>query len=115
MSMAKLMTPSRIVKERTRVALAAFIVPLTASVICLFVAMAMYLGKLAATVAAFSAAWQLASRFSFASATDPSADADEIESRNATNKSEMIGYASHVRERMYGRVRYGLSVDSRVA
>ena len=94
------MTASRIVKDRTRVARAAFIVPLTASVICLFVAMAMYLGKLAATVAAFSAAAQLASRFCFASATDPSAEAEEMERRKATNSSDIIGYASQVRDKI---------------
>lgn len=76
--MRKFNIASRMVRERTSAARAAFIVSLTASAICLLELAAMYLGKLAAAVAACSAALQLVSRLSFALATASCAEADEI-------------------------------------
>lgn len=56
--------------ERTSVPLAALIIRLTEAANVLFVPMAMYLGRLAAVVAAFSAAAQLARRVALASSTE---------------------------------------------
>lgn len=99
MSMTKLRTASRMVSASTSAARASFMVPFTASAICLFVPEAIYRGKLAATVAACSAALQLVSRFPFASATASWAELFESCRRKATKSSERMGYASQVSER----------------
>lgn len=79
------------VRARIKASLAPFMVPLTASTICLFVPMAMNLGRLAAAVAACSAALQLARRLFLASDTASSADASDSCSRKATNRRERMG------------------------
>ena len=94
----KLMMASITVNARTSVARAAFIVSLTASVMRTLVAAAMYLGILAAAVAACSAALQLARRSTFALSTESWAVDDESWSLNATKRRDKIGYASHVRD-----------------
>lgn len=110
MSTIKLMMASMTVRESTRAARAPFIVLLTASAIRMFVAEAMYRGMLAAAVAACSAALQLARRSFLALSTASDADADDSWRRNATKRSDRIGYASHVSESRCGSCRYGVSV-----
>lgn len=99
MSTMKLMMASITVKERTRVARAAFMDPLTASANCWLVAIARYLGMLAADVAASSAALQLASKSSFALTIAFWASVRDSCSLKAMKMRESIGYASHVNER----------------
>lgn len=93
------MIVSIIVRARIKASLAPFIDPLTADTICLFVPIAMNLGRLAAAVAACSAAWQLVSKLSLASDTASWAEARESWRRKATKRSDNIGYASQVRLR----------------
>src|SRR5579863_9966462 len=96
----KLIMASMTVSERTRAARAPSIDAFTASAIWLFVAMAIKRGMLAAEDAAFCAARQPARRSPLAFSTACCAESEDSWRRNATKTREMMGYASHVRERM---------------